>query len=66
MAEENKTVPEVADTAAAPPTQENSQVEKKHDVEYADEEAKGAVSTLLLMQRSEIRGKGFVSWLTLA
>jgi len=64
MAEENKTVPEVADTAAA--TQENSQVEKKHDVEYADEEAKGAVSTLLLMQRSEIRGKGFVSWLTLA
>lgn len=47
MAEENnKTTPAVAETAAA--TEENSQVatteEKKHDVEYADEEGKNAVS----------------------
>lgn len=49
MSDENTTTPAVAETAAA--TEENSQAaaaeEKKHDVEYADEEAKGAVSTTI-------------------
>ena len=40
MAEENKTTPEVAETVAT------NQEEKKHDVEYADEEGKNAVSWL--------------------